>query len=91
VENLARYIIRASFSQERMHYMNQEGKVVYAAKHLKSLKVFPAMEWLAVMCSHIPNWGEQMVRYKDYVTLLETSVQLVIVTSIENRKPLTCR
>jgi len=26
---------------------------------------------------------------KDYVTLSETSVQLVIITSIENRKPLT--
>jgi len=23
----------------------------------------PALEWLAAMCSHIPNRGEQMVRY----------------------------
>jgi len=30
MENLARYIIRASFSQERMQYLDQEGKVVYA-------------------------------------------------------------
>ena len=29
----------------------------------KDTKVFPAMEWLAAMCSHIPNRGEQMVRY----------------------------
>ena len=63
MENLARYIIRASFSQERMQYQDQEGKVVYAAKDGKSVKVFPAMEWLAAMCSHIPNRGEQMVRY----------------------------
>ena len=66
MENLARYIIRASFSQERMQYLDQEGKVVYAAKNGKSVKVFPAMEWLAAMCSHIPNRGEQMVRYYGY-------------------------
>jgi hypothetical protein len=29
----------------------------------KETKVFPALEWLAAMCSHIPNKGEQMVRY----------------------------
>jgi len=63
MENLARYIIRASFSQERMQYLDQEGKVVYTAKDGKSSKVFPAQEWLAAMCSHIPNRGEQMVRY----------------------------
>ncbi len=63
MENLARYIIRASFSQERMKYLNQEGTVVYTGKDRKTSKVFPAMEWLAAMCSHIPNRGEQMVKY----------------------------
>jgi len=63
MENLARYIIRASFSQERMQYLDQEGKVVYMGKDDKKTKVFHAMEWLAAMCSHIPNRGEQMVRY----------------------------
>ena len=38
----------------------------------KKCKNFPAMEWLAatrdlqVMCSHIPNRDEQMVRYYGY-------------------------
>jgi len=54
MENLACYIIRASFSQERMTYLDQEGKVVYTSKDGKSIKVFPAMEWLAAMCLHIP-------------------------------------
>ena len=63
MENLARYIIRASFSQERMQYLDQEGTVVYTAKDRKASKVFPAMEWLAAMCTHIPNRGEQMVKY----------------------------
>ena len=66
LENLARYIIRASFSQERMTYLPQEGKVLYASKQDKQTKVFPALEWMAAMCSHIPNKGEQMVRYYGY-------------------------
>jgi len=66
MENLARYIIRASFSQERMQYLEQEGKVVYTAKDKKNSKSFQALEWLAAMCSHIPNRGEQMVRYYGY-------------------------
>jgi hypothetical protein len=72
MENLARYIIRASFSQERMQYLDQEGKVIYTAKACPGprsgdkktyAKVFPALEWLAAMCTHIPNRGEQMVKY----------------------------
>ena len=66
MENLARYIIRTSFSQERMTYLENEGSVVYRAKDGKDQKTFPAMEWLAAMCSHIPNRGEQMVRYYGY-------------------------
>ena len=42
------------------------------AKDGRNTKVFPALEWLAstrdlqVMCAHIPNRGEQMVRYYGY-------------------------
>jgi len=54
MENLARYIIRTSFSPERMQCLDQEGKVIYTAKDKKTCKVFPALEWLAAMCSHIP-------------------------------------
>jgi hypothetical protein len=63
METLARYIIRASFSQERMQYLADEGTVIYSAKDDKDRKVFDAPEWLAVMCSHVPNREEQMVRY----------------------------
>jgi hypothetical protein len=63
MENLARYIIRASFSQERMQYLDQEGAVIYTSKDGATTKNFSALEWLAAMCSHIPNRGEQMVRY----------------------------
>jgi len=63
MENLARYIIRASFSQERMTYIPEESKVVYKSKDGKEEKIFDALEWLAAMCSHVPNKGQQMVRY----------------------------
>ena len=43
MENLVRYIIRALFSQERIQYLDQEGKVIYTAKNKKKTsKVFPA-------------------------------------------------
>ncbi len=36
-----RYIIRATFSQERMHYLDKEGKVVYVSKDGRTNKSFP--------------------------------------------------
>ena len=63
MENLARYIIRASFSQERIQYLAEPSKVVYRAKGGTEEKVFDALEWLAAICSHISDRGEQVVRY----------------------------
>jgi len=63
MENLARYIIRASFSQERMSYAEEERIVVYRSKDGKEEKIFDGLEWLAAMCFHVPVKGEQMVRY----------------------------
>jgi hypothetical protein len=66
MENLGRYIIRTSFSQERMTYVRQQSKVVYESKDGKSKKTISALEWLAAMCSHVPDKGEQMVRHYGY-------------------------
>jgi hypothetical protein len=52
-----------SCHQERMQYLADEGTVLYSAKDGKERKLFDAPEWLAVMCSHVPNRGEQMARY----------------------------
>jgi hypothetical protein len=57
MENLARYILRASFSQERMQYLPEPSQVLYRAKDGTKEKVFDALEWLAAMCSHIPDRG----------------------------------
>jgi hypothetical protein len=67
--NLARYIIRACFSQERMVYVPAEdatdgvAKVVYTSKDGKSRNIFNALDWLAMLVTHIPGRYEQMVRY----------------------------
>jgi hypothetical protein len=72
LENLARYIIRASFSQERMTYIpaheSSDGtaKVVYESKDGRTQKTFDALDWLALLTTHIPNKNEQMVRYYGY-------------------------
>jgi len=51
-------------------YLAEPSKVVYRAKDGTDEKVFDApvsstgeaLRWLAAMCSHIPERGEQMVR-----------------------------
>ena len=67
--NLAKYIIRASFSQERMLYIPAEksadgvAKVVCTSKDGKTEQTFDALDWLARIVVHIPNKYEQLVRY----------------------------
>jgi hypothetical protein len=62
MENLARCVIRASFSQERSTYLSEESKVIYESKDGKGEKVFEALKWLTPMASHAPDRGERTVR-----------------------------
>jgi len=72
LENLAHYIIRAAFSQERMTYITEDkspdgiAKVTYQSKDCKTSKTFDALDWLAQLTMHIPSKNEQMVRYYSY-------------------------
>jgi len=69
LENLSRYIIRACFSQQRMTYIpgvdwsGSQAKVIYRSKDGSTCKTYDALDWLAQLTCHIPNRGEQMVRY----------------------------
>jgi hypothetical protein len=63
LENLAAYLIRSSFSQQRMEYRPEEAKVTYRSKDRKEKKSYDAPEWLAAMGSHVPERGQQSVRY----------------------------
>ena len=72
LENLARYIIRACFSQERMVYIpvaeSTDGgaKVIYTSKDGRTRKTFEALDWLAHLVTHVPGRYEQTVRYYGY-------------------------
>jgi len=66
LESLAHYIIRCQFSQERMTYLEQSSTVIYRSKDGHTTKSFTALDWLALIISHIPRHGEQMVRYYGY-------------------------
>jgi len=63
MENLAAYIVRASFSQTRMQYCPDKGQVVYRSKDGREQRTYDALEWLAAMVSHLPLKGEQLVKY----------------------------
>ena len=66
MENISRYIIRASFSTERLNYIREDSKVIYKSKNGNDTKEFQSLDFIASLCSHIPNQNEQTVRYLSY-------------------------
>ena len=54
------------FSIRKALVIPEDSKVICQSKDGKEYRVFDALEWLAAMCSHVPNKGEQMVRYYEY-------------------------
>ena len=69
-ESLAQYILRSPFSQEKMTYWRDSKTVLYRSKmkpgSQKNFTVFPVLDWIATLTAHIPNKGEQLVRYYGY-------------------------
>jgi hypothetical protein len=72
IERLARYIVRAPISQERLKYIpdnksdNGSGNAVYEGKTTYKIETFSAIDFLARLTTHIPNKREQTVRYYGY-------------------------
>ena len=72
IERLAQYVVRAPISQERMTYIPKYESidgvayVIYESKAGDSAETFTALDWLARLVTHIPNRGEQLVRYYGY-------------------------
>ncbi len=66
-ESLAQYILRSPFSQEKMSYQQDSQTVLYRSKMNPNLKrnfaLFPVLDWIAEITTHIPNKREQLVRY----------------------------
>ena len=69
IERLAQYVVRAPISQERMTYIPKHESpdgvayVIYESKSGDTTETFTALDWLARIVTHIPNRGEQLVRY----------------------------
>ena len=55
-----------------MTYHRETGQVEYQSK---DEKVFDALEWLAAMCSHVPDKGEQMVKYYGFCSNVDLPAQ----------------
>ena len=76
-ENLARYLIRAPFSGERISYNVAEGTVIYQTKRSTGVGenevLFDPLDFLAAVTSHIPNRGEHLVRYYSYYSSVQRS------------------
>jgi len=68
-EALAQYIIRNTFSVEKLTYINETATVSYRSKmshgnnSKKNLEVYTAEKFIAAITQHIPEKSFQMVRY----------------------------
>ncbi len=66
-KSLAGYMLRAPFSLEKTTYDAARGMVIYRSKLHATLKrnfqVMPGLDWLELLCKHVPDRHEHMVRY----------------------------
>jgi hypothetical protein len=66
-KSLAGYMLRAPFSLEKTSYDAAKGTVIYRSKLHATLKrnfqVMPGVQWLELLCKHVPDRHEHMVRY----------------------------
>ena len=66
-KKLAAYMLRAPLSLAKMSYDAASGTVIYRSKmHLglkRNFQVMPGAQWLELLCKHISDRYEQLVRY----------------------------
>jgi len=66
-KKLAQYMLHAPLSVEKMTYLPETGMVMYRSHVHKSLKrnfqLMPGAQWLELLCRHIPERFEHLVRY----------------------------
>ncbi len=68
MENLSQYIIRNTFSLEKLKYEEGDSSVIYRSKmthgkNKKNFQVFSPLEFIASITQHIPEPSFQLVRY----------------------------
>ena len=61
-ERLAAYLLRPSFADSRLRYQAEQGRIEYRTAKGVS-RCLDALDWIALVTSHIPDPGEQITRY----------------------------
>ena len=49
-----------------MNYIREESRVIYKSKDGRDSREFDSLDFIASLASHIPNMGEQTVKYFGY-------------------------
>lgn len=70
-ERLVRYLLHPPFALDRLHYDSHTGTVSYhpekkgsdRGSNSDSPTISSALDWLAAVVTHIPNKGQQLVRF----------------------------
>ena len=62
LERLSAYILRPSFAGTRLQYQAQTGQIQYRTNKGVT-RSMDALDWIALVTSHIPDPHQQMVRY----------------------------
>jgi hypothetical protein len=70
-QRLAGYIVHPPIALERLRYRPESGQVIYYGRQQQRCgdaepspaRIFPALDFLAALCTHIPDTGQQLVRH----------------------------
>jgi hypothetical protein len=66
---LAGYMVHPPIALERLRYRPDTGQVIYYGRQrgpcgdASPARIFPALDFLAALCTHVPDSGQQLVRY----------------------------
>ena len=90
---LAGYMIRAPMSLEKMTYDRASGTVIYRSKmHLglkRNFQVMPGAQWLELLCKHIPDRYEHLVRYVGWYSNRARGERAKVLKSLKEQDSVT--
>jgi ribosomal protein S27E len=74
-ERLARYLIRAPFSMNKIRYDTAAKTVIYKTKMVvgpnRNFEISDPLDFLAAVTCHIPNRGDHLMRYYGYYSSVQ--------------------
>src|SRR5512136_3334649 len=88
-------MVHPPIALERLRYRPQTGQVIYYGRQrhrcgdaeASPARIFPALDFLAALCTHVPDPGQQLVRYYGNFTW---KLHLVIMSWLLCPRALTC-